>query len=324
MSISTPAEAATAACEDERNSTDTSKKKTAHPGPLIQQKRITDEQALPQVLQFLKELIEQGNCRCKSDNRVLPCQCMVEHFGRTPNESSSTLILLPFARYICDFSKLLRSAKNLQLQNWIMYAHGLADDRRNIRYILPQKHDNEGASSSPLNLRDYPPVRVCQYALMYALNIGMDQWKSGTQAAATGNLFPVHGLKGRPSNSAVPAKQLESLHQVFQELLSTTTTIHNNHQDDHPQLPPDISKRGLYRDYCKQNGGWIVKNDTNGKSSFVHPISGSTTKTLPKELVSWGTFCNFWKTHYLHLETTNTSHIGISTKKESKKRRKIK
>jgi hypothetical protein len=71
---------------------------------------------------------------------------------------------------------------------------------------------------------------------VHALKTAVDQWKSGTKAAATGKLIPVHGLKGgRPSNAAIPANQLESLYRVFQELLSTTcttTTINNNHQHD--------------------------------------------------------------------------------------------
>ena len=76
-----------------------------------------------------------------------------------------------------------------------------------------------------------------------------------------------------------------------------TCTIRDN-DDNTFYLPSNMSKRGVYRQYCKQRGKNVVTSHDGSIS--LEDIENSNIQ----ECISWCMFHNFWRDHFMDLKVS--------------------
>ena len=87
--------------------------------------------------------------------------------------------------------------------------------------------------------------------------------------------------------------------RLVQELTGTGL---KDHDLDVKYLPPSFTKRGLYKRFCFECG-WVLKADhrSNYKTKTPRTDDRWGADKSPEPVGSWGTFRNFWRTHYSNI-----------------------
>jgi hypothetical protein len=141
---------------------------------------------------------------------------------------------------------------------------------------------------------------------MRLLCIGPDAWKTVNLAAAT-NTVPVHGLRGRTSNSAMGARTTASLHAFFQGLKDyacprATRFVRTESGfelcDDDVEvtdLPTSWTKQAVFARWLDECG-WTIKTDAIGHTTMTQKVGVTAATRIAYSL--WPFFVSFWKSNY--------------------------
>ena len=161
------------------------------------------------------------------------------------------------------------------------------------------------------------PLSVCANGLKLALGLGRVRWESSAQHAKE-NTFPVHGLvgkKGNKKNTCIfeaeeSMKQyLEMIGDKHAEVPSTRMVrllsgfVLRKEEDSLVELPHHFSKRGLYRQWCFENGH-VVSFDAQMKHPTTNrPFEDSMwpESSVQTVICSWPSFTNFWEREFPNL-----------------------
>jgi hypothetical protein len=123
-----------------------------------------------------------------------------------------------------------------------------------------------------------------------------------------------HGLKGKEANKS---KKLNALHPGLRAYLSEIedlgepiatrivrevcglTTLHDT-KDDTIYLPMVMSKRSIYKNYCRERG-WKLITESNGKYKKEWIGLGPPLSNV----VSYAAFCRLWKKEFKHMQVSS-------------------
>lgn len=127
------------------------------------------------------------------------------------------------------------------------------------------------------------------YDFVYGL--GDSRWKTSKKHAKAGT-FPKHGLKGKmgkdSNRRSCQILQAEASLDAFLTKIAQRTSDVPVTNDEVVELPSNCSKRGLFKQWCQENG---------------YPEC--------KPTCSWGHFCSYWNKKFPNLKVgTEVSRSG--------------
>jgi hypothetical protein len=236
-------------------------------------------------------------CQCLHvlGESVFFCEAVAQYqfyFGRKKREEQQRMVVQSIQSSLLLFDS--------------SYAHKYASMMFPLPFILAE--DDCMPSSHYVNLRE---AKICRDALIDVLGIGRTYWKTCMHHAIN-NSIPEYKLKGKKTNwkRRWDEMHFDSLVEHFEELRKeagpiatrfvrerTGETTTRDHNEQVEGLPPSISKRQCYYNYCFSRG---VKVTSNNKGNMVIE---PTEDSLP--IPSWGSYLSFWSKEYSSLRVSN-------------------
>jgi hypothetical protein len=223
--------------------------------------------------------------------------------------------------YMMCFYLKKKVDRQMLLMEWIRYTNDTTSSQlTSCSFYLPicdrpkdptiGEDEREAFSNKVVVLKDY---KICKSALGFILGFGKDAWRTCVKAVKT-NSIPIHGIQARGIKNR--SKQFEAsirpdLDKFMEEIsnlaetrctkavrdeISGTTILVE--AGDVKWLPPYMSKRGLYVQFCARRG-WEMKQKAKCyKKTRLATIPDDEVKDIPE----WSVFYRFWKREYPQLK----------------------
>jgi hypothetical protein len=286
--------------------------------------RSKDEQlSQREMAKMLRDYLKKAEPYCRvwsksGDESFSKCSCIAWlASNESKNERGSV------GAYMLYFYLQEKIRKQEILMDWIRYTEQL--EQGSCVFLLPfitnpalntsVGEEGEAYRDKMIALRRR---RVCKRALGFILGFTKHTWQTCAKAVAT-NTIPHHGNKGLRSGIG---KQFDSKFKnsllVYMERIkdlaeprSTVAVrdrvgIHNgktvlkglkeddDDDDDIVYLPPYMTKRGIYEEFCREQG-WRLQSTNNG-------YSPTKLREDAEEYPSWFGFLEFWKSWFKTLK----------------------
>jgi hypothetical protein len=256
-----------------------------HPKAIINNKKLAkehdDEELIKIGIDFLEEeALLRACCIDKMNLRPRKCSCLT--IFEKVEEDVVNPLTLSVARYMVYFSKKQKFDQQMIVIEWIKYAN--REPTNLTPFVVPFLSDDaedgngNGNEDGDDNNRVFgSATTICASALLTILGYSRSFWDTCQMCAKKGRI-PTHGLTGRDSNRRMDDELQVDLHVFFLEMMElaepratrfirerTGQLQTRDTEDDLLQLPPYLSKRGLYRRFCFERG-WRVEITAKGKS----------------------------------------------------------
>jgi hypothetical protein len=282
----------------------------------------TESEGFAETLEWCRRASLLEHCPKLSGGKTLgvPTQCTCMHALRSQAEGKISAALYMVARWSCCVASLSNGARSTLEIEWIKdasiwakeHGHGHASEKR-MGYLLQMKATT-GTLADEIHVE---PLRACKHALMLVLGIGKKRWSASAMHAAA-NTFPVHGLTGKTGNrSAHKMARVDSdLVDFFQKLqdeaeVPATCLVRGGvraGEEESTELPTHMTKRGLYKKYCWEQG-WKLVTDAKGKyTKTPRPHDTAFPEgSEPNEIIAWATFLNYLNEKHPNLKIRASS-----------------
>ena len=256
--------------------------------------------------QWLVSTLASKNCYRKRDKREYKCRCLALLVDN-PSVSRAA------GRYMIKWAKFGREEKKCTLNTWIRYSDVQGHKGK---LILPLVFDREED-----NVED---IFVCRNTIYNMLHVGSRMLKGAMESPTK-----PHKLANKKGSQSNAGKRFEGInfslycffHDLAEQGLPFATRVVREKsgmksRDDNPEdvaLPPHMTKRQLYAQWCWQRG-WKVVMDSRSEGSYVNtknylkrphddsnevPLWPTGSNSL--EVCSWPKFNNYWKQNFPHL-----------------------
>ena len=215
---------------------------------------------------------------CHTEGREKKCTC-IKFLSQEQHRATAENV----AEYMVDWAALPRREKKELINFWVRLA---SIGRKNVsrQFILP-----ECASESGERYGEF----ICGPALYSILNIGRRFLES-----AKNNPQKTHGKVGMKGSDSSRGRAFAEVHKSLKVFFAELSLKE--------MLPPKISIRRCYRDWCYERG-WVVEWKDSSKGSYVDlgKIRKRTTGPEPEKIIGWRAFWSYWSMRRRIIETKN-------------------
>jgi hypothetical protein len=285
----------------------------------------TESEGFKETLEWCRRVSLLEHCPKLTGGRSLgvPTQCTCLHAIRSQVEGNISAPLYMVTRWSCYVASLSNGARSSLEIEWIKDANIWAKEHshaseKGMGYLLQMKATcTSSDQGSPLEDEiQVEPLRACKHAMMLVLGIGKGRWGASAKHAAA-NTFPVHGLKGKPSNAYANKKaKVDSDLMDFFERLQDEAEVPATRlvreitgvgvragEEEEIELPTQMTRRGLYKKFCWEQG-WKVISDATGNYTRTARLYDTEYPegSERKEVGAWSSFIKYWKEKYPHLK----------------------
>ncbi|KAG7361881.1 hypothetical protein IV203_025547 [Nitzschia inconspicua] len=249
---------------------------------------------LEPFIELNHKLVERGCCVSKSTCKGMTCHCL------------QILSDEVFSTAVAEYQVMFHTKKQVEQKKVVIeWLRNGSDKMKSFRipFIVEPYLDY-----------DYDPLRkasVCLNALMDILAKGRDFWMTCVRHHKEGT-YPEHKNVCRMSNKKRQFLQTyeKELDEHFEELKREAEPIATRYvrevtgestlrdgEDNMLYLPPFMTMRRCYGNFCLDKRGMRVITTNNGNTSFVPATPNGETKRVP----SWSGYCTYWKDNYRNL-----------------------
>ena len=245
----------------------------------------TDDKLRSEFVSYCKEISPKHCCKNK---------CL--------NDLSVFDINVPVAEYLFQHAEKHQKERKQKIVDWVRIANV---HRKNANAPLEFTLPFDATNCSDAQTRTLHSVStICKKALMQLFSIKKDQWSRISKTAKTSSVVADHGLKGKEANKSkklnalLPGlraylSEIEDLGEpiatrIVREVCGLTTL--RDSKDDTIYLTMVMSKRSIYKNYCRERG-WKLITESNGKYKKEWVGLGPPLSNV----VSYAAFCRLWK-----------------------------
>lgn len=224
-------------------------------------------------------------------NRPTRCSCL---------QAIDEEDLYESAVYLEDFSLKKKQERQQLVIEWMKYADAM---KKEIEL------DPRRTASRTFLLPGTSTALICSNACARIIGFGRSTWTTVRKAFET-KQPPTHGLTGKESNRAKNTGYDALLREFFdrleematpratlevRELVGDKVNVSLKESDtEKKELPPYMTKLGLYKQLSKECNQELVFNNRN---KVVEKIRKRDAKQCP----DWHTFRSFWEKEYSHI-----------------------
>ena len=238
-------------------------------------------------------------------SRYTKCKCLRWIRANSMDEEREAV-----ARYMMSYYDKKRADQQQILMEWLRYSN---HESKVCRFFLPfcRREETVIESAEGDNPLGYTSrmdritnTKVCRSAIGFILNHTKHSWATCSKWVAT-NTLPGHGNKNRRSGAGThfDAFVKADLTEYFKDLRKlaeprSTRVIRQqvgsvtlrDCEDDALYLPPYMSKRKLYEDFCA-NRGYTLNDSPQG-------YSRTKDREDANKIPSWFGFRSFWRREF--------------------------
>jgi hypothetical protein len=273
----------------------------------------TESEGFAETLEWCRRVAQLEHCPRLSGNGTgdTECTCLRALRPQVQVEGKYSIALCMVARWSCHVASLDNGARSSLEIEWIKRANLWAKDHshgatKRTSYVLQLKATDPSSSADNSLYVDaayVQPFRVCKHAMMLILGVGKTRWAASAKHAAA-NTFPVHGLIGKAGNKLSKKKaRVDSDLNDFFAKLQDEAQVPGVGEEEQVELPPYMSKRGLYKKFCWERG-W--KLDTDEKGNITRSSRPYDTDfpegSERKDISAWSSFAKYWKEKHPNLK----------------------
>ena len=268
---------------------------------------------------YNKIIAERGKCVCVTSklsnehkNKLMNCECLSALL--VDDTAVQTTIYKSIAAYQLSFGALSNTEQQFRVLEWMKYAEDEKIDTKHSAsksYLIPYSTVRQGRRSVTQVMKN----KICINALLLILgkrfffynNIRRHYNNNTTPKSLHNNNENARGKvleRGEYEELMQYLCQVETLAEpsatrLVREVTGSCTIRDNN--DKIMYLPSNMSKRGVYRQYCEQRGKNVVtSHDGSISLEDIDDINS-------KECISWCMFHNFWRDHFTDLKVSKCS-----------------
>jgi predicted DNA-binding antitoxin AbrB/MazE fold protein len=276
----------------------------------------TEIEAFAKTLEWCRRVSKLENCpRLAGGTCAGYTECTCLHALRSKIEGHDSTVLYMVARWSCYVASLDNGMRSSLEIEWIKRANVWAKEHSHSStkrkgYLLQIKA-TVPSSDEALPLEDeanVQPLKACKHAMMLILGIGKSRWSASAKHAAA-NTFPVHGLKGKPTNKNAKKKARVEFdyRDYFAKLQDDSGELTDvelrEGEEEKIELPDHMTKRGLYKKFCWELGWKLVCDVKGNYTRSPRPydmefLEGSERK----ETGAWSSFNKYWEENYPNLK----------------------
>ena len=272
-----------------------------------------DDKALLELLdKKYQRLANRGGCKYLLATRTVKCNCLEILDDRHYRTMVSAWTL--------DFFKKPKAQQDQQLMEWHRYVHDIKQRfpwniQNRKHFLIPFNNlpstrlqwddDDDIVDMQPLLSR-----RVCSSAIMEITERGKKAWPKLAKAAVTTMIVKPHGNIGKKrkredTDLMTHFTKLEGYGEVeaTRFMRSVTGQLETRDNEDKDlRLPTHMGKRHCYREYGKQIGYTISKDE-------VPVVKWAGEGNAPEDLTcaSWTKYRDFWSAEFPHLKVGTSS-----------------
>ena len=270
-------------------------------------KTYTDEALMEKLDNKYIALANRDNCKYLLGSNTIKCNCLDVLDNRHYRKMVS--------KWTLGFLEKPKHQQDQQVMEWIRYAHDAknreaGNNDKNKYFLIPydnseplewdDRDDGVGLDMKPLLSR-----RVCTSAIMEIVEKKKKAWPKLVKAATTTMIVQPHGNIGKKrkredEDLVTHFTKLEGYGEVEATRFMRTITgqLETRDNDDKDlRLPTHMSKRNCYREYGKQIGYEISKDEIQ-----VAKWTGEGEEPKDSTPASWTKYRGFWNENYPHLK----------------------
>ena len=267
---------------------------------------MTEEAKRRLCIQYLQQESEEF-CRywvASSKNKSVFSKCNCCAWLSSPTKFDERDAIASFMLVWFDKSKTERQQTLIE---WIRYTKELNYQRKFFTPLIDQRVDNAGAEAYTKKAKALSNYKICRTAIGFILDVSRSAWTTCCTALAK-NQIPVHKSRNKSSgrgkqfNIFVKDALDEYMEEVATKAEEQSTRVVRDAtglvglRDGEAGvlfLPPYMSKRKIYEEFCFKRGHLMTQTERGYTSTQVTDTADT--------ILSWASFLSYWKKTYSHL-----------------------